>query len=472
MKPRNLAGVRHSKLHPRRMKSSVPVRACSIWRLAVFAVLVATVRSQDLPRAAFIGVVASPVTDELRQKVHVPPGVGVLVSNLIAGGSGKDAGLQANDVLTQINDHLVSSPDDFVATVTRLHAGDTAVIRFISGGQEYVKRVILRPRPYESAPGVETLYRAVSVDGSLRRVIVTKPKDEARHPAVLYITGIGCFSQDTLDIGTAEAKLLYGLTRAGFVTMRVEKSAMGDSQGPACMSPEVDLHAELRGYLAGLAALRQYPFVDPDNLFVVGLSIGGVLAPLVAQEIPVRGLVVVNTVAKPFLEYLTDTRRRQNLLRHVPYDELERRLRLNEECNHRLLIDKQTPEQVAKADPACGDFIQYPAPYTYMQQWASLNLAAEWKKVNAPVLVIYGTSDYISTIADDPYLADIINSFHPGHASLKAIPGMDHYLTRAATMEESVARTLGTRGEFASAVLDEIRVWLQQTLNGAGVSKR
>ncbi len=232
------------------------------------------------------------------------------------------------------------------------------------------------------------MYKAVSVDGSLRRVIVTRPKDDSRHPAVLYLTGIGCFSQESLDLGSPDVKLLYGLTRAGFVAMRVENSGMDDSQGPPCMSSEEDMQAELRGYVAGLKALKEYSFVDPNNVFLVGLSIGGVEAPLVAQQVPVKGLIVINTVAKSFLEYLSDTRRRQSLLRHVPYDELERRLRLNEQCNHRLLIERQTPTELLRDIPACNDYIAYPAPHTFMQQWAALNLAEEWKKVDAPVLVI------------------------------------------------------------------------------------
>src|SRR5438270_686022 len=79
----------------------------------------------------------------------------------------------------------------------------------------------------------------------------------------------------------------YGLTRAGFVTMRVERGGMGDSQGPPCMSPAVDLQAEVRGYVAGLKALKEYPFVDAKQVFIVGLSIGGVEAPLVAEQVPV-----------------------------------------------------------------------------------------------------------------------------------------------------------------------------------------
>jgi hypothetical protein len=39
---------------------------------------------------------------------------------------------------------------------------------------------------------------------------------------------------------------------------------------------------------------------------------------------------------------------------------------------------------------------------------------------------------------------------------------MDHYMTKAASMEESMKRTTGIYGEFEPAVLDAIRDWLAQ----------
>ena len=66
-------------------------------------------------------------------------------------------------------------------------------------------------------------------------------------------------------------------------------------------------------------------------------------------------------------------------------------------------------------------------------------VAAAWKAVSVPVLVVYGTSDYISSIADDDYLIDMINAFH-GSATLKAVTGMDHTMNRASTMADSFAR--------------------------------
>ena len=413
--------------------------------------MVVVLRGQELKRSGFIGIQAGEIS-----------GGGVRVLSLVGGGSAEAAGIKVGDVITQLDERKVVNTEDFVATVSQLRAGDSVSIRLTRSGEIRTMRLAVKARPLESSADARTMYEAVTVDGSLRRTIVTIPMSEGKHAAILYITGIGCASQESLNLASTETKLLYALTKAGFVTMRVEKSGVGDSQGLACMNPSVDMQAELRGYIAGLKALKQYSFVDSNRVFIVGLSIGGVEAPLVAQQVPVQGLVVINTVAKPFLEYLTDTRRRQNMLRHVPYDEMERRLRLNEQCNHRLLIERQSADQLLKELPACKDYVEYPAPYSYMQQWAALNPAEEWRKVDAPVLVVYGTSDYVSTIADDPYLAELIASFHPGSATLREIRGMDHYLAKASSMEESITRSAGILGEFEPAVLDVVREWLDQ----------
>jgi pimeloyl-ACP methyl ester carboxylesterase len=147
-------------------------------------------------------------------------------------------------------------------------------------------------------------------------------------------------------------------------------------------------------------------------------------------------------------------------LRHVPADDIDRRMALDELCNHRLLIERQTPAAVLGAVPGCADHIEYPAPFTYMQQWAALNLADAWKQIDRPVLVLYGTSDYVSTVADDPMLADLINGFHPSRATLKPVSGMDHYMGQASSMQDSASNP-NTRRDFVPAVLEEIRAWLQ-----------
>jgi pimeloyl-ACP methyl ester carboxylesterase len=408
--------------------------------------------ADELRRSGFFGIAAA-----------APPAgaQGVLVRDLVDGGSAKEAGVQRDDLIQRVDGRNVVDAAGFVAMARALRAGDVASVDLIRAGREVTVRVPVKPRPYEKAPGLEIAYDSVAVSDHLRRTLLTlPPQASGRLPAVLFVTGIGCFSQELADPEDGVARLLHGLTRSGFVTMRVEKSGAGDSQGPSCNSPEADLRSEVAGYVAGLRALKKHPRVDPDNVFIVGLSLGGVEAPLIEQQEPVRGVVAINTAAKPFFEYLLDTRRRQLTMRKTPFDQVDRDMARCIRCNHAVLLDRQTPDEVLRRMPECREDIQFPAPYTLMQQWAALNMAEAWKKTQAPLLVVIGASDWVASVAESPYLVDMVNSFKPGRARLEVIPGMDHWLSKAPTMQASMDRG-GAPGEFEPAVLEATARWLR-----------
>jgi len=240
----------------------------------------------SLPRAGFLGVQAAGVTDEVRSRLGLSENNGALVANVVAGGSAEALGLRPDDVIVAVDGHAIADPGELIARIAPHRAGDRVSIRWIRDGKLQSSEVAMKQRPFESAPGTRSEYGAIDVNGTLRRTIVTGPADDASHPGILYVTGIGCFSQESLGVQTTEAKLLHGLARAGFITMRVEKSGVGDSQGAACASPEVDLNAEIAGYVEGLKTLKSTPHVMPDRVFVLGLSIGGVEAPIIAQQVP------------------------------------------------------------------------------------------------------------------------------------------------------------------------------------------
>lgn len=63
---------------------------------------------QELRRSGFVGVRAGALTDELKAKLHLPVAGGIVVQDLVEGGSAKDAGLLPNDIITEINCHHIS----------------------------------------------------------------------------------------------------------------------------------------------------------------------------------------------------------------------------------------------------------------------------------------------------------------------------------------------------------------------------
>lgn len=414
-----------------------------------------------LPRAGFIGLQVAPLESD---GSSVQTSVGVRVRGVIDGGPAASAGLRAGDVIVALDGAGIDSVAVFLRRVAALRGGDVATLDVRRDGAALRLTVAARPRPKESVADAITEYRAVAVEDGVRRTLVTRPPSPGRHPAVLYLTGIGCSSQESVGMATTEAKLLYGLTRAGFVTMRVEKSGIGDGQGTPCQAEGSDLEAEVRGYAAGLRALRDYDFVDRERLFLLGVSIGGVEAPLVAAGEQVRGIVVVNTVARAFLDYLQDIRRTQGALSGTPYDELEANLRLDAACNRRLLVDREDPARIVAVEPRCRESIDYPAPVAYMRQWSDLNPGAAWKRVEAPVLVLRGASDTVASAVDGPYLRDMLEALRPGRATFVEVPDMDHVLARAASPRESATRGLDPTAPYQEALTGIVSEWMTRQM--------
>jgi pimeloyl-ACP methyl ester carboxylesterase len=429
-----------------------------------------SVRS-ELPRQGFLGAAIESITPETRERLKLPAEqTGLLVRRVDAKSPAEEAGLAVDDVILKVNEANVMSQNSFIATIRNFRVGDKFQLTILRGGEQQTKTVTLKPRPIETSLDFDVLYRSVDTKNGRRRVIITRPKAAGKYPAVLLVGGIGCYSLDNFPPTHAYRKILYGLTNQGFATMRVEKTGTGDSEGAPCSSTLADLRQEIEGYVSGLRALKTYDFVDADKVFIFGHSIGGIVGPAVAAEEKVRGLVAVATVGTNWFEYALENYRRQAVLRGESYDQVENGARINRICKQRWWIDKQPYRQIVKDQPACADYLQDPAPVTYMQQLTELNLAEMWKKVDIPTLIIYGSSDFLTSAKEHEYLREMINKFHPGKAKYVEISAMDHYFEQAASQRESMQRRgnpAQTPPQFVEQALTEISNWLRQNLNNS-----
>ncbi len=348
------------------------------------------------------------------------------------------------------------------------HSGETLELGVNRAGHAMVVRERLRAPPEEHADGVEVLYRAVLVEGAQRRVIVTRPRSAGTHPAILLVGGLGCYSLDGISPDEAPyGRLLYELTRDGYVTMRVEKTGEGDSRGPPCTAPEADFKLEVAGYVAGLKALGAYAFVDPTRVFIFAHSIGPLDAALVAQQAPVRGIIAAETIGRGWFDYELEIVRQQPLELGSPYDEVERSTRRLERCLHQFYVEKVSAKELMNADRECRDILVPGIPDAYLHQVGDLDLAAEWKRLDVPVLVIYGTSDPATSPDEGRYLVNMINSFHPGRATYVEISGMAHVLNPSASKGDFLRDHGGPHPQLHPSVLPTVRDWLHA--HGSGI---
>jgi pimeloyl-ACP methyl ester carboxylesterase len=417
--------------------------------LILFVALAVAATARDaLPRRGILGVSTTDTSGAVTISAVLPALPGAL------------AGLQAGDVIATLDGTPVPNVADFLTRLRR-PAGQTVALGIKRGGDTMAMRVVLAEAPKETDPAVDTRYDELEIDRSLRRTLLTAPRGASgKHPAVLIVGGIGCFSIDVAsNPEDAYLRLTHDLSRRGFVTMRLEKSGVGDSQGPPCAT--VDFVTEAASYGVALDALRADPHVDSAHVYVVGHSIGTIVGPRLALAKPLAGLIVADGVGRDWLEYELANSRRQEELGGATPTEVDRALLLKEDCMHRMLVERQSRSALLLVKPDCKDYTQYPAPDAYLQQLAPLNIAEPWMKLTIPVLAIYGSADFITDEADHRRIVDIVNAVHPGNARLAVIAGMDHYLTPAGSQRASFDRVAKRAGApYDRRFSDTVVAWL------------
>jgi uncharacterized protein len=367
--------------------------------------------------------------------VDAPGGVKLTVVR--PDGPAARAGLQVDDTITQIGGESHLSAANFSASIKALTTGRAVNVELVRGGLAAHASVVLDPAADEQDARVQTLYHSVDVDGSLRRTLLTVPAGSTeRVPAVLMVGGIGCYSIDVAgDSQDPYLRLAHDLSARGLVVMRLEKSGVGDSQGPPCAG--VSFLSEMHSYAVALQALGRDPHVDPERVYLLGHSIGSAVIPRLASLPGVAGLIVVDGFGRNWVEYELWNLRRQLDLGGDGADVVDHKLAEKEICLHRLLIAKEDEGEIENTEPSCKVHNAYPASTLYMQQVAALNIAAPWTKVAVPVLAIYGTGDFVTARQDHQRIVDIVNAQHPGSATLTTIAGMDHHLDRAGTPQQA-----------------------------------
>jgi uncharacterized protein len=420
-------------------------------------------RIDDLPRHGIIGLVV--VSADPAQPAN-PQTNPLIVKTAVPGGAGEAAQIQAGDILDGLDGQSVASPDDFARMIRRHVAGDSVTLELTRKGLKITARVVLKPRPLETSADAIVLYRAVTAAGSRRRTILTRPKPEGRYPAVLFIGGLGCYSLDgALNESSGYGPILSALAKNNFVTMRVEKTGEGDSEGPACTDDKATAALEAAGYVAALTALRTYDFVDAGKIFVFAHSLGPLLASLALPQQNIRGVVAAETIGRSWFEYGLENVRRQSFLVGEPLDQVDSEVRAHAICAYHFFLQHEPSEEVAKLGAQCKDMIQSYAGMSapYMQQIGDISLAAQWKRIDAPVLVIYGTSDPATSANESQYLAEIINSFHPGRATYTEIPGMGHDFGRYSSQADFLNRRNNPQPHpFDEDLLPVVLAWLEQ----------
>ena len=444
----------------RRVAALVPL-------VALVTATAITTAAEPLPRRGQLGVRVAAVPDDFRPSLKLEAGEGVLVQLVAPGGSAEAGGLQSGDILLTLLGQRIRGVGDFLDRSAALIGGQPCELGLLRNGKRTVQRLLVSERPRDRGENFDVLYHEVVSGGTRLRTIVTKPHADGRHPVLLLIPGFGAGTVDQpLGDGSAYGRILAEFARDGWVTVRVDKPGVGDSEGGP--PSETGFEAELDGYRQALRAARRYDFVDPEAVFVFGHGLGGVFGPMLVAETPVKGIAVYGTVVKPWVDYLVENRRRQETLAGTDPAVADARVRDMTAAVQALLIDRTDPATLARTRPELQPVLKLLLPdgrhfwgrsLGFWSQLAATSLPAQWAKTQASVLAIWGRNDFIATEADHPQIAEIVNRARPGRGRYVALPGSDHAFRKTTSVEDSFRRWTTPAVEIDPEIVTTLKAW-------------
>jgi dienelactone hydrolase len=249
--------------------------------------------------------------------------------------------------------------------------------------------------PAAAAPalpdGITEAAVTVGAEGWPLDGILTRPDTAADVPAVVLVHGSGPLDADeTVFANKPFRDIAHGLAQRGIASVRYVKRTRAHGDRLKRERPDYTIDDEtVDDAVAAVRWLREREGIDRDAVFVLGHSLGGLMAPAIgAREPALAGLVLVAGPSRPAEDLL---------LEQVRY-----------------LADSQgiTAEQIAQLEAgrqrikalARGEDVDAPLPLGMSAAWwrsmSAHDPIATARGLAMPMLVLHGGRDYQVT-ADD-----------------------------------------------------------------------
>jgi uncharacterized protein len=202
---------------------------------------------------------------------------------------------------------------------------------------------------------------------------LTIPNGTGPFPAVVLVHGSGPQDRDeTIGANRPFKDIAEGLSSRGIVVLRYDKRTLLHSLASVTVDDEVVVDA-----VAAVAQLRARPDVDRHRIFVLGHSLGAVLAPEIASKArPVAGIIMLAPSGRKI---------EQIVVQQVRY--------LHEASPEQLVQIEQQADEISKHQmPPTQMWLGAPASYYYDHD--NRDEVAIARSLGIPILILHGSRDY------------------------------------------------------------------------------
>lgn len=240
---------------------------------------------------------------------------------------------------------------------------------------------------HTEADGVRVLPQSVPSPLGPLLGALTLPAGKGPFPAVVLVQGSGNHDMDeTIGPNKPFVDIADGLAKAGIATLRYDKRPFdyprhwGDKSGHVIDS-EVTDDAVAAAHL--LATLKP---IDSHRVFVLGHSLGAMMAPRIGQRDPqLAGLILMAAPARPILDTLTQQTREQGARQGLSSAAIKRQV-------DAIDAERQLLAKAGQGPAPAGEFMG--AAQSYWLSWSQVGQVAAAKASSMPLLILQGGSDF------------------------------------------------------------------------------
>jgi len=425
--------------------------------VAVVVAVCGTLASDELPRRGVLGI-------------QVAPGAthGVSVAGVLPEGNAKRAGLAPGDTIVSFAGEDVGDLQELGRIAQGIRAGDRVPLVVRRGAERVAMELEMTEPARTTVRGSEVDYGHVTLaDGVRLRSILSVPEGaQDPAPVVYLLQGIPCSSIELPGSGPHPIRAqLDAFADAGLATYRVDKPGAGDSEGGPC--GELGFDREYEGYLAGLDALLADPRIDPDRVYIYGISMGGIMAPLLASQRELAGVAVWGTGISNWMEYMIDNRREQALLFGQDRAAIESTTPVFMSFLGGLCLEGRTPASMLGEHPEFGPMLGITEGTTgyagrhaeFHHELTMRDMFGAWAGVEEPTLVMHGEYDWVAFESESELIVSFVNERRGGNAELVSVPQMDHGFTTHPDLKASLANAF--QGEWDDTVATIVVGWIK-----------
>ncbi len=224
--------------------------------------------------------------------------------------------------------------------------------------------------------------------------ILCVPNNVTNPPVVILIAGSGPNDKDeTIGPNKPLKDIAVGLASNGIASIRYDKrtltykSEMGKDLEKIGINEEV-----IEDAICAVKTIRKNPLTAKSKIYIIGHSLGGMCAPLIAGKIKTNGVILMAANALP-LEGL--------VVKQYTYifslDSLDAQEKKEIE---NLKSQVKTVKDPKLLKTATADNLPLNLPAHYWESIKKYNQVTAAKKLKQPILVLQGERDYQVTMAD------------------------------------------------------------------------